>query len=302
MAARAPGFDLSILDAHIVARRVGRRRASERAAITHAEARAVPGALHNIAFQRAFVQRPAGVRTGSGYGVDMQTLAQQHHRNACYQNAIELVFLDLFNRHDRFKTIAPCFPGRMIDVGAFYEDHIATEIGGITHYAQPNKANYGGGNAIATGLGETQHQRDNIQHQRARIEDGVIKADTALGAVGIAPIGETGTGRTQRAEDTKNDGGLRPASSPGKVDRRDEPNKVKDCCNYPGPDRNICQHRVQRMTEPGAVEETLKAARWLAISADQDANNMLQLIAQTFREWLRGRFIRRRGFGGGITR
>src|SRR5690348_9060219 len=98
MPACAPQFYLVVLDAHFITRRAGRRGAGKDAAIEHTEARAVPGALHNIAFERPFIERPTGMGAGGGYSGELQPLTQQYDRNAGYHYAIQFVLLDLLNR------------------------------------------------------------------------------------------------------------------------------------------------------------------------------------------------------------
>src|SRR5579859_599726 len=200
MPACAPQFYPVVLDAHFVARRTGSCGTGEDATITHTEARAVPGALHNIAFERAFIERPSGMRAGRGNSGEPQALAQQHDRNTRYHYAIQLVLLDLLNGHHRFKILAASFPGGMIDVGAFRENHFAAQVGRVAHDAQADKANDGSNTTIATGLSEPQDHRNDVQHQRARIVDGMIETNAAFGAIGIAPVSKTGNGSSQRTQ------------------------------------------------------------------------------------------------------
>src|SRR5579875_1426991 len=118
--------DLPILYAYIVARSVDDRWSRQHAPIAHAEARAVPGTLDDIAGQRALVQWSASMWAGRGNSRELFALPQQNDRHTGYGHPVQFALLDIGNRHDHFIILARRFPGSVVDACAFDKDHVTT--------------------------------------------------------------------------------------------------------------------------------------------------------------------------------
>ena len=97
----------------------------------------------------------------------------------------------------------PSFPGGMVDAGAFGEDHFATQIPGIKHTDQPHEAKNGGSDPITWTGQEPENEGDEVEDRCTHVEHGVIEANPALGAVGIAPVCKAGHNCSQRSQEAQ---------------------------------------------------------------------------------------------------
>src|SRR5712691_2370110 len=116
----------------------------------------------------------------------------------------------------------------MVDAGAFGEDHLATQIPGIEYTDQPHEAKNGGSNPITWTGQEPEEKGDEVEDRRTHVENGVIEANPALGAIGIAPVRKAGHNRPQRskeANDYRDKGSIR---CPGVVSGGDQPDNIKE--------------------------------------------------------------------------
>ena len=77
----------------------------------------------------------------------------------------------------------------MIDAGAFGEDHLATQVSGVGDTGQTKESDDSRANTVSWTRQETQYKGDKVEKCGEGIEECMIEANTALGTVGIAPIG-----------------------------------------------------------------------------------------------------------------
>src|SRR5713101_6840392 len=80
--------------------------------------------------------------------------------------------------------------------------------------------------------------------------------------------------------------------------RRNQPDDIKERRQYPRCDGYICYNRVQWVAVPRPIEQALEASRRWSMRADHCLDDLLQTIAESFRERLRRG--RRRGFGHSV--
>src|SRR5258708_31185665 len=89
----------------------------------------------------------------------------------------------------------------MVDAGAFGEDHVTAQVGGVEDACQADEAENDGRGAIPRTSEEAQDKGDEVEDRGARIEEGVIEANASFSTVGIAPIGQAGHNRTKGSEE-----------------------------------------------------------------------------------------------------
>src|SRR5579884_2044699 len=149
----------------------------------------MPGTLDHVAIQCPFIEWTTSMGTCRRDGIELQTPAHQDNRDARgSDDTIESVFLDTVQRHDSLVALVYCLPVRVVDTGTLHEDHITTKIGGNEDGCQTNEAEDGCDNVLIRRHLEAQNNRDEVEHRRRDIEEGMIQARSSLGTIGIAPV------------------------------------------------------------------------------------------------------------------
>src|SRR5258706_14903547 len=110
----------------------------------------------------------------------------------------------------------------------------------------------------------------------------MIQANAAFRTVRIAPVRQAGHDCSKRSKQTGTYSDKSSIGCPNVVFRRDQPDDIKDSCEHPGRYRHIGNNWMQGMTKPRSIEKTFQASWRLALGANDDLDEMLQRIAQSF--------------------
>src|SRR5258707_548390 len=148
MVADALDLNLPIPHAHVVARGIHGCWTSEHATIAQTETRAMPGTFHDVSLQRPFIKRATSMGTCRRNGIELQSLAQQDHRNARGMDSIEPVFLDAFHWQHYLIVLAFGLPGSMVHPGAFRKNHLTAQVRSVDDRYQAYETDDGSKRAI----------------------------------------------------------------------------------------------------------------------------------------------------------
>src|SRR5689334_13520190 len=125
-----PHFDLAVAHAHVEARLRMNRRAVEDRAVFERETRAVPRTAHAVAFQLAFGERAAEVRTALNHRKDAPAAPRQQYARAVGFDAPQLAFGQVGVGHHGDELRWRLLADRVVDADLLAVDQVPAQVSG----------------------------------------------------------------------------------------------------------------------------------------------------------------------------
>jgi hypothetical protein len=192
------------------------------------------------------------VCTAVGQGVDATHLPDQHNRHASNIDPSRLRLDQVSFGEDRDEVL-PRETRGVVDTDALSVDQMPAEIRGGQHYGKSETRRRPAGCTFAT---KPKAERKRVEPRRRDVEQSVEKADPAIFGGGVLPVGRARHGSADGAHQSDADrhvGGSIVAGSGVAAQQ------IEDAGDRPGAERDVSEDGMQRVTQPGPVEEVTNA-------------------------------------------
>src|SRR5579885_1393599 len=181
---------------------------------------------------------------------------------------LQLAFDELVGARSDPKLVGLWVERGPVDDYAESVDQLTAQPRAAGHGHPPERRERDADAAVAAPSG---HQRTHVRREREAVDHGVGQADLPGLTDEVRPVGGPGHGGRKRAGDAEPD---------RRVGRALEPEQVEEERARPGADRDVGEHRVERVTQPGAVQERLEAPRRLAAGREHGVDRVLERLGQ----------------------
>ena len=190
-------------------------------------------------------ERPAGVGAGVLHRVNPPAFAIHEHRVAGQVHPPRRPLGQLSRGQHRGPLARTGQPGVVVDHQPPGEDQFPTQVCGRGAHAQAGHRERFRGSAASL---YTSCERGDLQAEAAHVDQPVQEPEAPLAAIGHGPVRETRDGGRHR-------GGRTGAREHAR--REVLAGNVEDRGSHPQTDWSVGQDRVQRVSEPAAVQEVL---------------------------------------------
>ena len=196
------------------------------------------------------------MRTALAERVDSTGAPDEDDRDAANVDSSRPGLGELLFRQHR-DEILPLGVLGVVDADALAVDEMPAEVCRRQREREAETGDTASGRAV-TALPKS--ERDRVERRGGKIQQAMEQADAAILRDGVLPVGDAGDGGADGADEADADrcvGGQ--IATPITIG----PGEIEDGGNRPRAQRDIGEHRMNRVTEPGAVKDITNATAGL---------------------------------------